>query len=277
MTFLDRMKQVKLQEIQQRKQIIAEKTLWKILEKKPSPIDFCKTLLRKEGANISVIAEVKAKAPGRQNVEQLHVEKVLQDYEAGNARAISVLTDEKYFGGSLATLEWVAQRTTLPILHKEFIVAPYQLLEGRVRGASASLILVDYFNAIQLKEMIKSCRQIGVQAVVECSLQEELPRALEANPDILLINNRPIAAIPEDPSPTYQWGHVATSIEWWNEFVDLRQWKQQQNKLLISASCIRNAEDLQKIAKYPFDTVLIGNAAMTAENRVDFLQKLQGN
>ena len=84
-------------------------------------------------------------------------------------------------------------------MHKEFIIAPYQLLEGRIRGASAALILAYYFEELELSKIINEAKKIGLESVVECSIEDELQKAISANPDILKINNRPIANIPEDP------------------------------------------------------------------------------
>ena len=84
----------------------------------------------------------------------------------------------------LKTLEIVREATVLPLLHKEFIITPYQLLEGRLRGASAALILAYYFQQAELAKIITEAKTIGLEAVVECSLETELPRALAVNPDI---------------------------------------------------------------------------------------------
>ncbi len=278
-TFLDRMRDLKLKEISQRQKIISEKDLYEQLENlEASSTDkrqFSSQLRRQPEAGLALIAEVKARAPGRENVSQLDPETVVDDYQNGGAKAISVLTDESWFGGSLETLAMVSARSKLPLLHKEFIVSPYQLLEGKVRGASAALILAYYFQERELRQILKAAHEIGVEAVLECSLEEELPRALNVNPDILMINNRAIAAIPEEPIKTYDLGNVDVSLDWWQRFSDLREWKKQEGKLLISASCINSSQDIQKLMSIPCDAGLIGNAAMTAPDRIKFLKSLQ--
>ena len=221
-----------------------------------------------------MITEIKSKAPGRKNVESLDLEEVVRDYEAGGAKAISVLTDENWFGGSLQNLEIASKTTVLPLLHKEFIVHPYQLLEGRIRGASAALILTYYFQKTELLKIIATAKTIGLEAVVECSLENELPRALAVNPDILMINNRAIAAIPEEPVETYDLGSVDVISSWWERNPELRNWKKQSGKLLISASCVNSPEDIQSLLKIPCDAALIGNAAMVAPNRASFISSL---
>lgn len=273
-TFLDQVRQEKLAEIDQNTRQRTEQDLWQQVESLESPPSFSHAIRRPPNAPLSIIAEVKAKAPSRENIQILDPVKIVQEYQRAGAKAISVLTDEKHFGGSLQTLATVHQTTHLPLLHKEFIVSPYQLLQGRMRGASAALILVYYFQEAELKMILKYAQQVGVEAVVECSLPEELPRALNANPDILLINNRPIAAIPADPTKTYEQGSVEVSVQWWQQWQELQEWKAQSGKVLISASCIHSFEQVQRLVPLPYDAILIGNAAMMAEDRVAFLKSL---
>ena len=273
-TFLDKVRQEKLQEIYACQHEIPEQALWDQIETLKPPSSFAGAIRRSLQQPLSIIAEVKAKAPSRENVKTLDPERIVQDYEAGGAKAVSVLTDKKYFGGSLETMAEVSQLTALPLLHKEFILHPYQLLQGRIRGASAALILVYYFQETELKSILEHTRQIGLQAVVECSLEEELPRALNVNPDILLINNRPIASIPADPRKTYDQGNIKVSVNWWKKWQALREWKTQAGKILISASCISAPEQVKQLVTLPFDSILIGNAAMMASDRVAFLKKL---
>ncbi|HAF89666.1 MAG: indole-3-glycerol phosphate synthase TrpC [bacterium] len=273
-TFLDKLHDIKLKEVDQRRKIISENNLRSQAEALGNATDFRTALLRAPDEPISLIAEVKSKAPGRKNVENLDPEAVVRDYESGGAKAISVLTDNNWFGGSLETLEIVRETTILPLLHKEFIITPYQLLEGRVRGASAALILAYYFQQAELCEIINEVKKIGLEAVIECSLENELSRVLEVNPDILMINNRAIAAIPEEPIKTYNLGSVDVISSWWERNPELRSWKKQPGKLLISASCVNSPKDIQSLLKIPCDAALIGNAAMVAPDRSAFIRSL---
>ena len=273
-TFLDRLRDLKLKEVAQRQIKISEKNLRGQVEMLGLASAFRSCLLRAPGEPISLISEVKSRAPGRNNVDRLVPEDVVSDFEAGGAKAISVLTDEKWFGGSLETLEKAHRATALPLLHKDFIVTSYQLLEGRVRGASAALILAYYFQETELLQIINETRKFGLEAVVECSLENELPRVLAVNPDILMINNRAIAAIPEEPAATYDQGSIDVISAWWERNPDLRSWKKQAGKLLISASCVNSAEDIKSLLKIPCDAALIGNAAMAAPDRIEFLRSL---
>ena len=273
-TFLDKLRELKNQEIELRQKTINKDHLLSNINNLEKAPNFRKQLLRKPEEPISLIVEVKPRAPGRINVNQIETETLIKEFEYGGAKAISVLTDQTWFGGSLNTLENVSKVTKLPLLHKEFIINSYQLLEGRLRGASAALILAYYFSQTELSKIIKEAENIGLDAVVECSVENELPKTLDVNPDILMINNRPIATIPEEPNEKYGKGSINVISEWWERFSELRLWKKQPGKLLISASCINSPEDVKSILKIPCDAALIGNAAMTAQNRIEFLRSL---
>ena len=92
-----------------------------------------------------------------------------------------------------------------------------------------------------------------------------------------MINNRPIASLPEEPGDSYLQGSVTVTLDWWQRNKALRKWKEQPGHLLISASCIKSWEDIQVLMGVPCDTCLIGNSVVTATDRVAFLQSLTGN
>ena len=273
-TFLDKMKDLKAEECARRGLQISEEELREKISGLPTPNLLSAALIHNSGNSPAIIAEVKARAPGRENVSELKLESVIRDYESGGAAAISVLTDEQYFGGSLESLATASTLTGLPLLHKEFIFSPYQLLEGRIRGASAALILAYYFTEEELRSILEEARNIGLECVVEVSLESEVPRVLAVNPDLLMVNNRAIAALPENPTKTYMQGSPQVTVDYWNHHADLRKWKQQPGKLLISASSVSTPADTAVLASVPCDAVLVGNAAMTATDRVSFLHSL---
>lgn len=274
-TFLDRVREEKEWEIAEVRKLKAENELRIEAASLPKALSFAESLRNSPSGRPAVIAEVKPKAPGRRNIETLDLKRLIASYEAGGAAAVSVLTDGLHFGGSLDNLAEISQLTRLPILQKEFIVHPYQLLQGRIAGASAALLLSYYFTESELNSMIEHCVLIGLEPVVECSLEEEIPKTLRVNPKILLLNNRPIAAIPENPSATYMLGSVHKAREFWETFPELREWKSQPDRVLVSASCIDSREDYKSVAELPFDAVLVGNAVSQAEDPAEFLRQLQ--
>jgi len=274
-TFLNQVRSQKQKEVLLRKEKYSLASLQKQVSVFPPTRPFGDSLCRKSTSSpLCIIPELKQKAPGHENVNHLDPQEILPQYEQGGASAVSVLTDSQWFGGSLEMLQQVFTLTKLPLLQKEFVIDPYQIWESRLLGASAILLLAYYFTKIELQEMMQCCIDTGITPVVECSLEEEISTVVSVNPDIILLNNRPIAAIPANPTQTYSQGNYTVSLQWWNEHPELQEWKQQAGKKMISASCIDHPSQIQVIAKYPFDAVLIGNAVMKAPNRSIFLQSL---
>ena len=161
-TFLDKLRELKQNEVSNRQKEIKEDHLRSEVSKLEKAHDFRKRLIRNPGEPISLILEVKPRAPGRINVDQLETETIVKEFEHGGAKAISVLTDQSWFGGSLNILEKVSRLTTLPLMHKEFIINSYQLLEGRLRGASAALILAYYFHQTELAKIVTEAENLSL-------------------------------------------------------------------------------------------------------------------
>ncbi len=275
-TFLDAIRKEKHIEVAARRKLASEEELREKIASLPPTLDFISALGRRSENTPGLIAEVKLKAPGVQNIEDLQLASLLKAYANGGATAISVLTDARHFGGSLGILQEAREETTLPILQKEFIVEPYQLIEGRVAGADAALLLVHYFSQAELRDMIDHCLELGITPVVECSRDEEVARAIACNPQVLLLNNRPISSIPANPKETYSMGSIENAHLFWDKHASIRRWKEQADRRMISASCISSAEDITNILSRPYDTVLVGNAAASNENPENFLRDLLG-
>lgn len=274
--FLNQIRVLKEKQIEAKRAVLPLIELEEQIKELPPAPDFLQSLSRRANQPLSLIAEIKVGSPGKRNVDTLDLETVVSDYAKGGVSAISVLTDEFHFGGRLETLGQVRALCPFPLLHKEFIVDPYQLAEGRLQGSSAALILTHYFDEEPLRQILSQARDYGLSPVVECSLPEELPRALAAEPEVLLINNRPIAALPANPQKTYLTGSLAVSENLWGEWDAVKRWKSGGKRVLISASCIDSRQDVQLLESTPFDAMLVGNAAMTAKDRVQFLRWLIG-
>jgi indole-3-glycerol phosphate synthase len=145
------------------------------------------------GGNMSlrVIAEIKKASPSkgvlREDFEPVAIAKT---YEACGAAAISVLTDSRFFQGSIEYLSAVRSVTTLPILMKDFIIDPYQLYLARACGADAVLLIAAILDRNRLSALIERAASLGLAALVEIHSADELATALAANADIIGINNR---------------------------------------------------------------------------------------
>ncbi len=242
---------------------------------------FSKAIKRSVDSYINIIGEIKPSSPSTNNFElntTFNLQDFVQKYESGGVNALSVLTDNKHFSGSYDLLKKVTESTSLPVLQKEFVIDFLQMKLGRLSGASAVLLLTHYFTQIELEEKVRQAESIGLEPVVEISVLRELDVALKVNPKILLVNNRPISLLPADPSVDYEKGSVNFSRVLWESREDLQEWKKQEDRLLISASCYNSSEDLKVIEDLPFDCILMGNALSSSLDPKEFLHKFkQGN
>lgn len=197
---------------------------------------------------VSLVAELKPRSPSAGVLsESLDIQDYLSSYNR-YANAISVLTDEKYFGGSLDLLRTVAKGSSLPLLCKDFIIDPYQCYEARAAGAQAVLIIVKILHDDALAELSEVIQQLGMTPVVEVQNTEELGRALKLDPPIILINNRNLTTFAIDLSTTSALapqvpGHVVT----------------------ISASGIESREDIEFLLPYA-KNFLIGSVLMKSND-----------
>jgi indole-3-glycerol phosphate synthase/phosphoribosylanthranilate isomerase len=146
--------------------------------------------LQKPG--LKIVAEIKPKSPSAGVLSSdFRIEEIIAAYDR-YASAISVLTDEKFFGGSIELLSEVVQRSSLPVLCKDFIIDPYQCFLARNAGAQAILLIVKILSDKQLTDLLKLSDELGMAAVVEIQNKKELLRVakLTCRPKVILINNR---------------------------------------------------------------------------------------
>jgi len=148
-----------------------------------------KGVLRSEG--LTIVAEVKRASPSRGLlVRDFDPVRLARAYARGGAGAVSVITDEPFFRGSLEYLAAVRQAVELPILRKDFILDPVQIEEARAFGADAVLLIVAALSPEELRELLAYTHRLGLQALVEVHHEEELETALSAGAEIIGINNR---------------------------------------------------------------------------------------
>jgi len=164
----------------------------------PKPPSFANSLRRADGL-LAVIAEIKRRSPSAGDIKAgVPALEQAQRYQAAGADALSVLTDEKYFGGTLADLEGVtahfrAHAPALPCIRKDFMVHPIQVLEARAAGASAILLIVRALEDFEIEELHDAARAAGLDALFEIHNEAELHRALAQDAKIIGVNNRDLA------------------------------------------------------------------------------------
>jgi indole-3-glycerol phosphate synthase len=151
------------------------------------------------GGAVAVVAEVKRRSPSAGELRSdLDAAGRARAYVAGGARAVSVLTDEPFFGGSMGDLAAVAAAVRVPLLCKDFIVDPLQVLEARGAGASAVLLIVRALAAEQLRELAATARGVGLETVIEAHTDHEVDRALEAGAGVVGVNSRDLDSFSVD-------------------------------------------------------------------------------
>ena len=214
---------------------------------------FLSAFAGKKSANI--ISEVKPRSPSMGESKAFDLVAVLSTYNK-YARSISVLTDEKYFGGSLQLLSEVKQHSSLPVLCKDFIITRYQVYEARAAQADAILLIVKSLDDAELAELYNSCKELGMTAVVEVQNEQEVERALEIKPELILVNNRNLDSLEID---------LATSENLMPLIPD--------TIVKVVASGIENAEDIRKLA-HVSNNFLIGSSLMKSENIDEKLKEL---
>jgi indole-3-glycerol phosphate synthase len=202
------------------------------------------------GAKLRVIAELKRASPSRGLLCQRYRRReIAQSYEAADASALSVLTEERYFLGSLKDLVEVRSAVRLPVLRKDFILDPYQIYESAAAGADAVLLIVAALPDEDLKAFLSLSDSLQVAALVEVHTAEELDRALAAGAKIIGVNNRDLKTLNVD---------LEVSLR-------LRP-KIPSGCIAVSESGVRGPAQMRRLAEARYHAVLIGERFMIAED-----------
>ncbi|MDH5717164.1 MAG: indole-3-glycerol phosphate synthase TrpC [Spirochaetia bacterium] len=234
----------------------------RILTKKPTEPtnkNFIEALQRKNKIP-ALIAELKRKSPSKGDIRpEITVEEAVKIYEP-YAAALSILTEPRYFGGSLNDLALAAAFTKKPLLRKDFLIDPVQVKESRLFGADAYLLIAAALSDSQLQEMIEAGKDFNMPALVEVHNEEETERALNQNIKILGINNRNLSDLSIDLNNT---ANILKIIP-----------KEKLNNLIIvSESGFQNKEQLENLPS-DVNAVLMGTAFMQAENPQDLISSI---
>ncbi len=170
--------------------------LYEALEMAPAVRD-CLPLLLTE--DISVIAEVKRSSPSKGALAAISdPARLAAQYEEAGAHVVSVLTEQRRFGGSLADLDAVRKAIDLPILRKDFMVDEYQFYEARAHGADVILLIVAALSKYQLEDYYHLAKELGMRSLIEVHTHDELERALEISPEIIGVNSRNLKTLDVD-------------------------------------------------------------------------------
>jgi indole-3-glycerol phosphate synthase len=209
---------------------------------------------------LSLIAEFKRRSPSRGDIaSDADILAQVAAYERGGAAALSVLTDGPHFGGSLEDLRAAREAATLPIIRKDFIVDPYQLYEAATNGADAVLLIVRALSDKHLRALYEEARALDLDCLVEVHDADELERALEADAEVIGINNRDLDEQKVDIQTTFE---LMPDIP--------------AGKTVVAESGISGREELLELDRVGVDAVLIGGALMDAPDPEAKARELTG-
>ena len=202
------------------------------------------------GDDVAVIAEVKRASPSKGALADIPDPAALAaDYEAGGAHCISVLTEERRFGGSLDDLAAVRKAVDIPVLRKDFIVTSYQLWEAKAYGADMILLIVAALDQSALVSLIERTQSLGLTALVEVHDEDEVDRAVDAGAHVIGVNARSLKTLEVDRGT---FARVAPRIP--------------STCLRIAESGVRDPHDLIVYAEAGADAVLVGESLVTGKD-----------
>jgi indole-3-glycerol phosphate synthase len=257
-TILDRIVETKHREIAAARQRVPEATLERQIAGLPVPRDFTAAL--RDAREIAVIAEVKKASPSagviRADFDPVAIAKT---YARHGAAAISVLTDVEYFQGNLAYLTAIRAAVACPVLRKDFILDRYQLLEARVAGADAVLLIAECLPGEQLTLLQQQARDLGLHTLIELHDAEQLPRVLDTNAPVIGINNRDLRTFTTRLEQTLE---LLTGIP--------------ADRVVVSESGITSHADLLRLGQAGAKAVLVGESLMRSADIGAALDRLRG-
>jgi indole-3-glycerol phosphate synthase len=250
----------KREELAAWKAAVSQARLEEAAAQQAPPLDFA-AALRQPG--VSLIAEVKRASPSKGLLRPaLDPGQLAMTYAEGGAAAISVLTDERFFRGSLSDLAAVKNALRqagreVPVLRKDFIFDAYQVYQARAYEADAILLIAAILGAEELAELLALTRELGMEALVEVHSEKELDRVLPLGPAIIGVNNRDLQDFSVDLATTLRLRpHIPRSI------------------VLVSESGIHGRADVERLARAGVDAILVGEALVTAEDVAGKIREL---
>ena len=210
------------------------------------------------GNDVAVIAEVKKASPSAGVIApDFDPLSQAREYARGGAHALSILTDEKYFGGHLAYLKQIREQVGLPLLRKDFIVHELQIYESVIAGADAILLIVASLDDETLQKLYHQAKACQLDILVEVHDLDEMDRALELGADIIGINNRNLKTFEVDLATTET---LAEEIP--------------NTAVAVSESGIKTADDVRRVRACGINAVLVGETLMRAKNMPEKLAEL---
>ena len=245
MKFLEKVKRIKLREVEQRKKKVSLSELKKKVKKGKRV--FAKALRGK--SKVSLIAEFKKSSPSKGKINQKASLKEFISLYNQHADCISILTEQKYFNGKLDFIKQAKKYTRKPILRKDFILDEYQVYEARAYGADAVLLIAGFVSEKKLKKLLKTIESLGMDALVEADSKLGLKKAIASGSKLIGINNRNLNTLKEDFSQTEKLLKTISA-------------KKRKQLTIVSESAIDSQKQIESL-KGKADSILVGTAIMS--------------
>ncbi len=208
---------------------------------------------------VAVIAEIKRRSPSRgQLAPGLVAAEAAQIYQAGGAAALSVLTDAEFFGGSPADLGQARAACRLPVLRKDFTVDPRDVLDARIMGADAVLLIVAALDDAELGTLVALAAEVGLDALVEVHDEAEIDRALAAGATVVGVNQRDLVTFAVDPDRALRLAPLLPP-----------------EAVRVAESGIAGPGDVDRLAGAGYDAVLVGEWLVTSSDPAQAVRSLR--
>lgn len=221
--------------------------------------DFLRSINNPKVGNIALIAEVKLTSPSAGKLgEEKDLEKQVSLYEKGGADAISVVVNEKYFGGDLEFIRRVKNVVSLPVLAKDFVIDSYQLYEMKAYGADAILLIAKIVSLDELVHLVKTARELNMEPVVEVQNETELDSAVKTATNIIAVNSRDLTTFAVDIDKACKL--IKTIPE---KFISL------------GFSGVSDRNDVKKYEDAGASGVLVGTSLMQSRNPEELIKALK--
>lgn len=222
------------------------------------PRGFRQGLTAKAQNGIAVISELKKASPSRGLIRaDFHPAQMAKELEQAGAAALSVLTDEEFFQGSLHNLQTASASVSIPCLRKDFIIDEFQVLEARANSADAILLIVAALSQQELTQLSRKAKEHGLDVLCEVHDHDELQRALDAGCDLIGVNSRDLRTFKVDLRTAFKLAEGMT-----------------KNVLSVAESGIHNGADIARLRSAGYGAFLIGESLMKEKSPGQALQKL---
>jgi indole-3-glycerol phosphate synthase len=251
---LDRIMDRKAEEVSERRRQLSESELLKIAGSNEATRGFAKSLKQQvDKQTPAVIAEIKRASPSKGLIipdpDNFQPALIAKEYQQNGATCISCLTDKDFFRGDEKFIQQIRDKTTLPVLRKDFIFDPYQVVEARAIGADAILLIMAVLSLPQAQELEAAANELGLDVLVEVHNEEELEHAHDLKTQLMGVNNRNLKTFQTSLDVTMR---LATMTE--------------PDRIVVSESGINSTDDIKKLRENSIHAYLIGTAFMKYKN-----------